>query len=159
MTSTIETIRTGIVTKLNSVEGAGRVHAYQRYIGNAKDFADLYTVTDEGGETPPQVKGWFVSRVSTREYSKTVGRTMVDHTWRIQGFMALDDAAGSRLAFDDLIEAVRDAVRADPRLGGVCATTNIEGVAGVQVEEVGDIWFLKNLCHGAKLRLVTRHFL
>jgi hypothetical protein len=150
--SDLATIRDAIVATLDGVSGSGWVYSYQRFIENASAFAALYKDPADG-----RVRGWFVQRAATKVESPAVGRDVVTHTWRIQGFTALDDATQSRITFDDLIEDIRTAFRADEELGGA-AETVVDGRAGIQVDDVGEVWFLKTLCHGAKLTLFTRHF-
>jgi len=148
---TIASVRTAIMGKLNAVAGIGATHDYERYAASMAGMKALYL---SGG----QIKGWNLRRVATEETSPAVGRYVVTHRWRIAGYMALDDSAATEKAFDDLIEAARDAFRADDTLGGVVATCIIDSVAGAQVQDSGPVMFGNVLCHGARLALATRHF-
>jgi hypothetical protein len=79
--------------------------------------------------------------------------------WRISGFLSLDDANQSEIVFDNLVEAVCDAFRADETLGGLIAGTVMDNpnVAGIQVEDSGPVMFAGVLCHSARLVLYTWH--
>lgn len=148
---TVGQIRDAIVAKMNGIAGIGRVHGFERYAKREADFVALFKSTDK-------VLGWIVRRVATREISRIVGRSIVTHRWQIRGYMSLDDATQSEVAFDTLIEAVRDAFRADETLGGLIDDTVADGdVAGVQVDDSGPVFFGGVLCHGARLTLNTRH--
>ena len=91
------------------------------------------------------------------ERTVSIASTMERHTWQCRGYMALADGQASELAFDDLIEAFRDAVRADPTLGGVCEQNpqGDDGEDGVQVTDAGPVMFCGVLCHSAVLQLQT----
>lgn len=151
-------IRAAIVAKLNSVTGAGTVHEYERFAKAEKDLRALY----EYGSAPDnRIMGWHVRRTAKSEKSHAIGRTVVVNTWQIRGVMGFDDADQSELLFDALIEAIGDAFRADETLGGVAETAleDMGGIAGIQVEDSGPVMFAGILCHSAKLKLVTRHYL
>lgn len=153
--SSLASIRAAIVARLGAVANVGRVHDYQRYSANAAGFTALYGATIAG---TAQIRGWWVSRVATRETSEARGRYVIVHTWRITGYMSLDDAAASEKTFDALLEAVRDAFRADDNLGGVVDATVIDEGAGLQVDEQAPVIFAGVLCHAARCTLYTRHY-
>lgn len=152
----LATIRAAIVATLQSVPDVGRVYDRERFAKNEKEFRDLYKAGD-------LLLGWHVRRRATRESSDALGRWTVTHEWQVRGFRALDDAGASELAFDGLIEATRDAFRADESLGGVVDTTVLgdgpDDPAGLQLLESGPVMFCGVLCHGARLALFTRHYL
>ena len=81
--------------------------------------------------------------------------------WRIRGFMALSDAAGTEKTFDDLIDAAADAFRADPTLGGVVfSTLNPQSdETGLQLVQSRPVLFAGVLCHSAELNLYTQHLI
>lgn len=151
----LSAIRAAIVAKLAAVPDIGRVHNYERFAAHEKQFRELYA-TAEG-----RILGWHVRRVATREVSGAVGISMQVVTWRLTGVMALADAGASELAFDDRVEAVRDAFRADETLGGVvadiCDLTAGEGEKehGIQVERSEPVMFAGVLCHRVQLALTT----
>lgn len=148
-------IRAAIVARMNTVANIGRVHAYQRYSSNSAAFAELYSVTIGGVK---QIRGWWVSRIATRETSDAIGRYVITHTWRIHGYRSLDDAAASETEFDSLIEALRDAFRIDDNLGGVVSSTVVDEGSGLQIDEQAPVMFCGVLCHAARGRLFTRHY-
>lgn len=140
------TIRAAIVARLKTVAGIGAVFAFERYAKTDKDFRVIYAA----GE---QVLGWHVRRVARRE---APANNEVLTTWEIRGFMSLADEAESELALDALIDAICDAWRADPTLGGVVIYPKDDGMAVPELADAGPVMFTGTLCHSARLRLVTR---
>lgn len=153
--SRIAEIRSAIVSTLASVPDIGQVYEFERDIREESKFKTLYLYTPSDGE--PQIRGWWLRRTLSEEKDFNVERTLVTDTWALRGFMALDDAIASELAFDELIETFRDKVRADPTFGGLGARRppKDERSDGVQVVEVAPVTLCGVLCHGALLQLQT----
>ena len=149
---TVSVLRQAIVAVIESVPGAGHVHDRERFADNDKALKALYAHPDG------TLKGWFVRRLSTREDSPAVGRHVVTHRWQIRCFMGFVDGVASEHAFDDLIEAVRDAFRADETMGGLAVSTIIDEAAGLQLDDAGPVLFAGLLCHAARMTLYTRHY-
>lgn len=154
----VAAIRTAIVARLNSVSGIGVVHAYERY---AADLAKLKTLYCPTGETT--IRGWFVRRFRTNESGNIQSRTVEQIRWRIQGMMAVNDAAASELTFDELIESVRDAFAQDETLGGTvdqCSEPgNEDGESCIQLDDAGPVMFGGVMCHACRLSLPTVRYL
>ena len=140
-------IRAAIVARLQSVPGIGRVHAYEPYAASDAPFRELYAI---GGK----ILGWHLRRVGRREVND---ENEVHTDWEIRGFMALADGGASELAFDALLEAIFDAWRADPTLGGLAMWPKDEGSFVPDLADSGPAMFAGVLCHAARLRLLTRH--
>ena len=142
-------IRNAIIAKLNEVEGIGLVHGYERYAVEERAFKALYMA--EG-----KLLGWFVRREGVVE--KPLNGTVGDEEtrWIIRGFMGLSDADQSELVFDDLIDAIRDAFRADDRLGGAVISCTTEARAGIELLASEPVMFANTLCHSARLGLTTK---
>lgn len=159
----LEIIRAAIVAKAQAVPDFGRVHAYERYVREEKAFRDLYLV--ERADGTDLLAGWWLRRTATEELGIAIRRTVDVHTWQLRGYRALNDAEASELAFDASIEALRDAVRADPTFGGVCEPEPTGGAYGssnepqyVAVQDAGPVMFCGVLCHSAVLQLKTWSF-
>lgn len=149
---TVQEIRDAIKTTMNGVAGIGIVHGYERYSKEQADFQTLFV-------TAAVLKGWTIRRTAKREISPARGRNNIENIWAIRGFMGFDDANASEQAFDDLIEDIGDAFRADETLGAVVSSTVVDGLAGIQLESSEPVMFAGVLCHSARLRLGTRHYL
>ena len=156
--SSLAQIRAAIVAMHAAVASVGVVHNRERYAKTEAKFRELFVFTPAGGVQ--QVRGWWWRRVATAESSVSTGTVMNVHTWECRGYMAFNDEAASELEFDALVEALRDAVRADPTLGGVCEQNPMSGEPdGVQVTDAGPVMFCGVLCHSAVLQLRTWSYL
>jgi hypothetical protein len=149
---TANDIRAAIKARLEAVADIGLVHDYERYAAEQSRFRQLYGA---GG----RILGWNISRVAARETFVDTGRWSVLTSWRIKGYMSLDDADQSEKLFDARIDAIRDAFRADDELGGAVLTSirpdNSE--SGIQVLDQRPVLFAGVLCHHALLGLTTQH--
>ncbi len=147
-------IRAAIKTTLQGVAGIGKVHDYERYATREKELRELFL--DAGSS---RLLGFVFYRERTTEQELDIGEVRRLHTWRLYGFMGLDDASQSGLLFDDLVELAATAFRADPTLGGlVLATKDLNqnrGAMGLQVERIEPVMFGGVLCHRATLSLLT----
>jgi hypothetical protein len=156
--STLADIRAAIVAKFSGVPNIGLVHAYERYAKSEGEFRDLY-VAEIGGQK--LIRGWYVRRLATREVSAMLGLSMRITTWRVVGYHGLDDPTQSEIVFNDLVEAVCDAFRTDPTLGGIVADTcdltagSDDKPQGVQVEDFAQVLLAQKLCHRVQLMLTT----
>lgn len=152
--ATVAEIREKIHLKLVGVSGIGQVHDYERYSAREADFKTLYKDTSSG-----RIKGWNLYREATRELDLDNGSVRRIHTWRITGFMSIDDADATGKTFDDLVEAVATAFRTDRTLGGkvddIKDMSQEDGESGIQVDSIEPVMFAGVLCHRARLRLVT----
>lgn len=147
----LETIRAAIVARLNTVPGIGRVYGYERFASGEKLFRDLYA-------SAGRILGWYVRRVARRATRTADATYEVQYDWQVRGFLSLEDAGASELAFDALIEAAIESLNSDPTLGGLVADTTTERGAGAQLSDAGPVMFTGVLCHGATLTLTTVHF-
>lgn len=155
--STLQAHRNAILAVLAAVPDVGHVHDRERYARDEAGFRALYLFTPGSGSGAgvPQVRGWWVRRVQTVESSADTGSPINAHIWQVRGYMAFNDALASELDFDELVERIRDAVRADLTLGGVCDLGPMEETEGVQVLDAGPVMFAGVLCHGVFLQLKT----
>lgn len=151
------THRAALAALIAAVPQIGRVHDYQRYARGEEAFKAHYLHTLPDGST--QLRGWQFSRVAVAERSVGVGRTLNEHSWEIRGFLALNDEAATELTFDDLVEQIRAAYRADPTLGGLATGEPIGDEDGIQMRDAAPVMFCGVLCHSALLTLQTREYL
>lgn len=154
---TVATHRAAIKALIESVADAGVVHDHEPYGRTEVDFRRLYAWADASGAT--QVRGWYVQRTRTVETVAGTGRTINVHTWRVRLFMSLDGDGATELVFDDLVEAVRLAYRADVTLGGAVQPGPLGQQSGFQVTDSGAAYLAGVLCHAATLSLATYEYL
>lgn len=153
--STLAEQRGAIVAQLAAIPEIGLVHDRERFAKDQAKFAELFLAEIGGAK---QIRGWWLRRVATSEKAVTNGTSLTEHTWQWRCYMAFNDQAESELALDALIEAYRDAHRADPTVGGVCELNPLaggDGTDGVQVIDAGPVTFCGALCHSAVLQLRT----
>lgn len=161
--STLAQTRDALLDVLRAVPAVGVVHGHERYASNELAFraAYLYThanPTADAFGSQPHVRGWYVRRTATREVTEA-GRVLNEHTWLVRGYLTLNDALGSELIFDELVERMREAVRWNTALGlpGLLGSSG-QAQRGVQVQSAGPVLFAGLLCHSAALELVTRNW-
>lgn len=154
--STLHDIRAAIVATMQGVAGVGVVHDHEAYAHSMDRLKALYVPAGES-----QLRGWFVRREAVTETGRIQPRSVEYLRWRIQGVMALNEDADSELAFDDLVEQLRDAFRINDTLGGTVAQCAMPdgSEAGLQVVDSGPVMFANVLCHAARCRLTTQRFL
>lgn len=152
--ATLAEIRAAIKATLLGVAGISNVHDYERYAKRQNEFSALFL--DAGSN---RVIGWTFHRERTSEQELDIGEVRRLHTWRIYGYMGLDDGSQTGLLFDDQVESVAAAFRVDPTLGGlVLATKDMNqsrGAMGLQVERIEPVMFGGVLCHRATCSLLT----
>lgn len=152
--STVADIREKIRLKLVAVASIGKVHDYERYSTRDADFITLYK-----DATSARIKGWNFYREATREVDLDNGQVRRLHTWRVTGFMSIDDTDTTGKTFDNLVEAVATAFRTDRTLGGtvddIKDMNQQDGESGIQVDAIEPVMFAGVLCHRARLRLIT----
>lgn len=150
----LATIRAAIRAKLEAVADIGRVHDYERFAKEPAPFLALYKDPRDG-----RLRGWWFDRVSTRELDRDTGTVRRIHTWRITGYLGLEDADATGKSLQDLVEAITDAFRSDRTLGGTVLDlrdmTVEDAPAGVQVDAIDTVMLAGVLCHRAQLRLTT----
>jgi hypothetical protein len=147
----------GLAALLASVPAIGIVHDEEPFARSQAEFQAKYLYEVAPGVQ--QLRGWYIARDGVREQQLGLGRVMNTHTWRIQGFMALDSDQGSGKAFEGLIEAFRKAFRNDPVLGGAAEMGPVGQPSGVQVSQSGPVMFVGVLCHSARLTVQTHEYL
>jgi hypothetical protein len=154
-TPTHREIRAAIKAVIAAADTTAVVHDFERYASNLGDLKKLFVSDD-------RLMGCHIRLISTKRTAPGVGRWMIRHRWQIRFYMALDDANTSELSFDDWLEAVAEAFRANQTLGqlvGETAPNDSENTDGLQLDDSGPVMFCNVLCHSAKTTLYTRHYI
>jgi hypothetical protein len=151
--ASLEQLRTAIVATITSVADVGAVHPYIRHDPDPEVLRGLYEITVGAGQV---VRGWHVARATTYGTLINSARVLIDHDWVITGLWELNDGAGSAVAFDEMIEAVCAAFRADRWLSDLVFTVPDAARFGLCVDDVSTLTFAGVLCHCAHLSLRTR---
>lgn len=153
----VATHRSAIVALMSAVADIGLVHDEEPFARAEAAFREFYQWDDGSGVM--QLRGWFIRRTRTAERDAGIGRTINAHSWLVRGFASLDTAAGTGKAFDDLVEALRRAYRADPTLNGAVQPGPLDQLSGLQLTDSGPVVLAGVLCHGATLALTTYEYL
>ena len=111
-----------ILAEISSVAEAGRVHSYQRWSADLGKYLDLFRWEAGNGPQPNQGLG-ADARESGEEVASIgsnaaggftpAGLSRRTHTFLLFGIMSAEDAVGSEVAFQDLIEEICDRFRND----------------------------------------------
>ncbi len=137
------TILAKIKSILEGVSDIGQVHDYVRWY---KDKPDFNTIFRDAANS--QIRAWDISRTSTPETEKASRTNIRTHTFRIRGFMSLDDSAATEKTFQSLVEDVATAFRNSPGLEGTALDSGPIQINAVDHMNVGDA-----LCHYCELHL------
>ena len=137
-----------------TVSNVGQVHDYERWSRNESGFKAHYEYELNGEQV---ILGWNVQRVASPQSRQNL-RFDIRNDWKITGFRTLNDATGSGLAFNLLIDDIRDAFNRDSNLGGVVTSLEgSDGVSGIQLASFRPVMFAGVLSHEAVLTLSTTH--
>lgn len=141
-------IRLAIKDVLLGVNSIGRVHNYVRYAVTDRGFIDLFQSSVAIGSA--HIRGWQIRRQSVAEEALSLGGGTVQriHTYRIYGYLQINDSSESEIYFNGLIESVVAAFRDDRTLGGAAQYHEYLQVDVIEEREFGDI-----VCHYVEMTL------
>ena len=94
----------GMETVLNTVEGMGNIHKYERYARNWSDVVDLLKDADS-----EKIHAWMISRKSTTTYKRTIGEIEKAHVIGVRAVYGLKDADNTEGTFQALLDAAQEA--------------------------------------------------
>lgn len=143
----LSTQRTALKAILDGVPGIGVVHDYERWAAQWAEF--LARFQDSATQT---IRGCTITREATAEVWLTNTQVERRHTWIIRLYVGLDDTAASEKTAQGLVEAICDALRLDPALGG-----SAEGDSPPpQVRAFEPRLFGRVLCHVAEIAVAGK---
>jgi hypothetical protein len=160
---TLTQLRAAIAARLESVPSIGRVHDRERYAKTEVGFRQLYHWTAPG-EDEAQIRGWFLSHLSSDRRRPRVNRVAIADSWQITGFVQFEDSAAPDRTLDVLIDAITDTFSAEPTLGSLVkdlqdlASGGDDGLNGIQVAQRQTVMFAGILCVRVDLGLITYRF-
>lgn len=125
----LATIRSAIKTALEAVASIGVVTDYEPLATRREDFERFFKPPGQA-----YVRGWTITRESTVERDDTTESNWSDHLFVIRGYGTLGTDGASEKTFQDLVESVLTALRAEQRnqLGGAAT---IVGPPSVRIFE------------------------
>lgn len=134
-------IRDYLKDRLGTIPGIGVVHSYDRWAADWSSLIKLYVANDK-------FNGWHITRKATQESRDAMPVVDRDHSYEIVGIYALNDAAASEKAFQELVEQVMALFRFDFDLGGRCQLAGPLKLKTLEPRMFGSV-----LCHVAVLEL------
>jgi hypothetical protein len=140
------TILAQIKTYMESVTSIGNVHDYVRWNKDWPAMLTMFKITSPSA----QIRFWDISRVASPEQNKVSKENLRTHTFRIRGFMSLDDSAATEKTFQALLETVCTKFRNVPTLNSTAAN-----VDPLQINTVGHVMVGDVLCHMAECTLTV----
>lgn len=129
-----------------TVTNIGNVYDYVRWYKDWPAMLSLFKVTSPS----TQIRFWDISRVSTSETNKVSKENDRSYTFRIRGFMSLDDSDETEKTFQLLLEEVCTKFRNKPTFGSTVVNVQPVQINNVSHAMVGDV-----LCHMAECTLIV----
>jgi hypothetical protein len=145
------TYRGAIKTALEGVTGIGQVHDYERWNDDWPSLLLQFQSTISG---VAQLRGWTITLGQVQQevitfqgggFDETI---LVRYTYRVRGYLALDDSAATEKTFAALVLAVMTALEGSTTLQG--AVLEREGPV-VSLGTIEHRMFAGVLCHYAEL--------
>lgn len=155
MANNYQAILDDIAAKLATVTGIGIIHKYERQVADQAKFILLFK------DSTGKICGWEITRRSATEHQR--GAYYRHHQMVLKGYMGLQDAAETSIAFQELCDEVCAVFRgAEPETAAPWYYNNgdDETAAPAQVEAINDRMFGSVLCHCAEIAVsVTERIL
>ncbi len=145
------TYRAAIKSVLQGVTNIGQVHDYTRWMDDWAQLLALYKATIGGVD---QLRAWEISLQQVQqevigfEGGGTTGTIWVRYTYRIRGYLAVDDSAATEKTFAALVLAVMTALEASTTLQSAVLEREEPVVSLATMEHR---MFAGVLCHYAEL--------
>ena len=148
----LSTVINGADTVLATVTGMGSRHKFVRRIPTREELIAQARPTTNG-----PINVWFISRESTQSEQRDGNLTefIERHVVIIEAWYSVNDAGSTESTFQDLIEAVRAAFRADQSLGS--NPSLVAAPASVRIVDHDKIG--PALCHHTILTLPVTEYL
>lgn len=124
------TIKAGIVSTLQEINGVGVVHSYVRRTRSLAKFLELM----RSGNV---VNGWTVCRKSTSSEWSAMSTVQRIYNFEITGMYQLDDENASEINFQALLDAIFDKFITDCTIGGTCLNSDPINIADVGDNDFG----------------------
>lgn len=107
--TTYTSLRTALVTLLETVADVGMVHGRERFVVDPSKFLDMFKTTISG---TTQIRAWLILRESMQPDTDTVfGEARQRHVFVLRGILGFQDSAdtyGTLQALTDTIIALLD---------------------------------------------------
>ncbi len=144
---TYSTVITQINTILSAATNVGnKIYNYDRLEMTEANFKAAFKDTTAG-----YIKSWTITRSSIEEIPEAGYSTLVNTTWSIKGYFSFRAGANNiEATMQGIIDNVRDAFRAKPKLNHTVLTTT-----PIQVDTIEPRLYAGVLVHFIEMRLVS----
>ena len=160
MVTTARAIRQGLQAVIESVPHTGPVYQHVRLITDWNQYLTLFK-RDIGGQD--RIRGWQITRGSAAGFVSLTGQTPTlfsfltqarPYVMQLTGLSALQDSTGSELEWEDVCEAVQDALDDVPLLtdGGVVGGVGPSIMTVWEERQLGSV-----LCHYTEILVPVAH--
>ncbi|MCJ9428549.1 hypothetical protein [Kordiimonas marina] len=148
------TVRDAIKARIESAGAVGNVYTFERFDKDRRAMEAFFTLQDGS------ILAWNIRRVRWTEREATPGHSInIDTVWDIRAYKGLTDASSSELDFDDMLDAVAAAFRAETWLCNGTKLLNRDGQVGLQLMSSEPVTLVNALAHGARLELATQSYI
>lgn len=143
--------RARINTVVSAVSGIANVNDYERHTADWSAMLDLFKTSAD------KWHGWTISCSSiTQEHMEiSADNILRTYTYKVRGYYAFDDSAGSEKVFMVIVEDVVEALDADSTLHG----TGYLGVDPADLTTYEPRLFAGVLCHYAEITQEVREIM
>lgn len=108
-----------IKSTIETVTDVGVVETFDRYANTEVMLREMYEFTP-AGETVPEIRGWFMTRVKVDTEWNAFGECMVtEHHFKLFGVYGHDDSRATEITFQELVDEVIAAIAAERDFGGL----------------------------------------
>ena len=102
-------IRTAIQGAMQEIADVGIVNDFEPWARREEEFRAYFL-----HPALQHIRGWTITRQATTETDDTLDGNFSTHLMIVRGYRALADGASTEKDFQDLVEAIRTRLRAEP---------------------------------------------
>jgi hypothetical protein len=151
----LSTVRAEIKAMLERADPDSVVHDYERWTTDAAMLLTLFKP-----ETDTHLRAWIFRPASIQEFALSRDSSVAVYLFLLRFIYSLVDAAATEKTALEIIETVREAFRANARLGGrswsyVPTHGPLEGMLGLQLDKIEIVTLGGVQCHYGELRLAA----
>ena len=145
------TVRARLDTVVSAVSGIQNVYDYERHTANWSAMLDLFKTSAD------KWHGWTIScqSIAQQWHEISADNILRTYTYKIRGYYAFDDSAGSEKVFMVIVEDVLEALDADSTLQG--ATYLLVPASQLTIYEPR--FFGGVLCHYAEITMEVQEIM
>ena len=146
-------IRAEIKSILEGVSGMGNVYDYLRHSSNVNNMLEFFK------SKANKYHVWSITRTAVSDHALTQAQNYIrTHNFEITGFYGLNDSTESEKTFQDLIEAVLDALRVALKLPAPLNGTALNATVP-KAEPIDRRKYVKVLSHACRITFTVDEYI